>query len=216
MARRFFLDGQGNGAVELRAFFGKLRLLEVQELPLLAKKILVILVIVCITAPLAAYVIAGYFHVQKCSHDMLCLKAWSTGELLRQYMEDNHGRFPENELSLVQGGFLRVDTSDGKRSRRRYYARFKSHGSSPDWAITTVGEWVHLESFASYTIRYGTDPNALELREGKLYATASGQQVLLLDGPMRRRWPHIYESVSKDLFQAMMKSRSSASKDDHD
>jgi len=147
---------------------------------------------------------------------MLCLKAWSTGELLRQYMEDNHGHLPESELSLVHGGFLRVDTSDGKRSRRRYYARFKSRASSPDWAITTVGEWVHFESFASYKIRYGTDPNDLELRDGKLYATASGQQVLLIDGPMRKRWPHIYESVSKDLFYAMTKSQSSAPKDDQD
>ena len=122
------------------------------------------------------------------------LTARDAGRAIARYIEQNGGTFPKSERDLVDNGLLKKVETDGNLT---YYLKL----GPPD-----LGEKAYYERsfFEQLRIAYGTSPERIELRKGKLYDRETGQPTLIVDGPYKDDlMSQFYLPISVDLYQLM-------------
>ena len=121
--------------------------------------------------------------------------------ILENYIQNNHGRFPQKQDDLEKEGFLRKISDSGT-------AKYQIKGSNG---------WFDFE-FENYLILYGAKPESFSIKEDMYYRTKmkvlvdiqTKQPVLLLDTIERKKYDELIvlsNRCSIDLYNAMLKAQ---------
>jgi hypothetical protein len=163
------------------------------------------ILLLLITLLVCSVLVAGY-KMFLFMYTLHCLSA--TGSDIKYHIigqciiETKH--FPENEQELIQKKFLRKDkTPEG------YVYFSRSAFFDPNYPEKENG-WnkVDAVAFDMFKIAYGTRPDNMVCKEGKLYDRLSGKQILIIEGPHKGFLQKMYESISVYWFNLLSQTKS--------
>ena len=125
--------------------------------------------------------------------------------MVSAFIISNNGRFPDSEDSLIHQDLLKKSES---AEGCKYFTRPATAGGR---LIADAG-WLQLHRFELFRLKYGMRADDIQQRNGKLYDKATGNEVLLIEGPYKKTMkfvPTNYQTVSSHWYGLMASIMSS-------
>jgi hypothetical protein len=124
-------------------------------------------------------------------------------QCLEVYIEGHSGQFPSSEDDLVQAGII-------LRKKMPPFSKLVYKIPKYEFEEQSLGDpnnenWKISNYFEDFKIAYGAQISNLEAKNHKLHNKETGNQVLLINGPILRK--KVYEKATWKLFQKMNNSK---------
>lgn len=119
--------------------------------------------------------------------------------MVSAFIINNNERFPDSEDSLIHQDLL-------KKSESPQGWKYFMQPVRADGRIITDAGWLQLHRFELFRLKYAVRAHDIEQRNGKLYNKATGNEVLLIEGPYKKTMkflPTNYQTVSSHWYRLM-------------